>query len=114
MKYLENYWVQKRYRCLDGEWMLFLWGFQEDSMEHALQHAANKDISQFGIQRISETEWKAFDPETDTRYIVEKRDTVPELNIANISTRDQTVPPKPNLKKMPIASSLFKPAKTSS
>lgn len=108
MTIYQNYWVQKRYKAIDEVWMLFVWGFPEISMLNALERAARKSHKGMHITEVSPVRWEVVDPETDTRYIVERRDDQPvQPDGANFSYRDQTMPVNPERKKMPTAKSLF-------
>lgn len=110
LEYISNYWTQKRYRaCADGQWMLFIWGVQAKSMAHALYMVSNKSEACFDIHIEEDGSWRAFDHESGTRYIIEKRDTMPDLpSNASFSVRDNTIPPNFQVKQMPVPGSLFK------
>lgn len=104
---LANYWVQKRYQTLpDRKWMLFLWGFQASSMLAALNIATRKAHTLLEIKQTSDKFWEAYDKEMEYRYVIERRDTKPDLEASSV--RDQTIPVHPTLKRMPEPGSLFK------
>lgn len=115
MNVLRNFWVQKRYQTLsDNQWMLFLWGFQAYSLEEALEKASKKPVASLELNiTLGETSTLiARDPETDTRYVVELRDTQPDFkDTPRMSIRDETIPPRVDRKPMPSPKSLFGPAK---
>ena len=81
MTWLANYWVQKRYRTqvADNKWMCFILGTAQTSMLNALEEAARKSHTTLQITEHSPTHWTAVDPETDTRYVIEKRDDQPKV-----------------------------------
>lgn len=108
MTWLANYWVQKRYRTqvADNKWMCFILGTAQTSMLNALEEAARKSHTTLQITEHSPTHWTAVDPETDTRYVIEKRDDQPKVE-GEFSVRDQTMPERTERKKMPVPGSLF-------